>query len=162
MNFQRHSVFNSSVVWSCSSLAMTFKAILSKPCLYLALYNHNLTTVMNNVWAIHDMHQVAGTELVATVNWCQYKEPLRKEKKQSPMLLRRESGACNEYFIGLSLIGCQFSIAGLRGPIFNHFCNARAICSVRRGLSGPFLLSTTYRQNMLEMFTLLPVSQNNA
>lgn len=87
---------------------------------------------------------------------------IKKGKKQSPMLLRRESGACNEYFIGLSLIGCQFSIAGLRGPIFNHFCNARAICSVRRGLSGPFLLSTTYRQNMLEMFTLLPVSQNNA
>lgn len=52
------------------------------------------------------------------------------------MLLRRESGTCNEYFIGLSLIRCQFSVAGLRGPIFNHFCNARAICAAGRCLSG--------------------------
>ncbi len=52
------------------------------------------------------------------------------------MLLRGESGTCNEYFISLSLIGCQFSIAGLPGPIFNHFCNVRAMCASRWSLAG--------------------------
>ncbi len=81
------------------------------------------------------MHQVAGTELAATVNWCWYREPL-KNKKKSPVLLRGESGTRNEYFISLSLIGCQFSIAGLQGPIFNHFCNVRAMCASRWSLAG--------------------------
>lgn len=74
------------------------------------------------------------------------------------MLLRGESGTCNEYFISLSLIGCQFSIAGLQGPIFNHFCNVRAMCAARWSLSGRVapcsLIFNTHRQNMQGMFTL--------
>lgn len=109
------------------------------------------------------MHQVAGTELAATVNWS------RKfiEVNKSPVLLRVESGTCNEYFISLFLIGCQFSMVSLQGPIFNHFCNVRAMCAAWWSLSGRvalFLLpsaQTEHARNVYVATNVLPVSQNN-
>lgn len=130
--------------------------------LWLLWFSHNLTTMMNNVWAIRDMHQVAWTELAATVNWCWYREPLRKrrKKKKSPVLLRGESGTCNEYFIS-PLIGCQFSIAGLHGPIFNHFCNVRAMCDSRWSLSGRVAPLSLIFSTQTEQARDVYVAQNN-
>lgn len=99
------------------------------------------------------MHQVAGTELAATVNWS------RKfiEVNKSPVLLREESGTCNEYFISLFLIGCQFSMVSLQGPIFNHFCNVRAMCAAWWSLSGRvalFLLPSAQTEHARNVYML--------
>lgn len=57
--------------------------------------SHNRTTMMNNVWAISDMHQVARTELEATVNWCQYKDQLREEKTVTYAFEKRAAHVMN-------------------------------------------------------------------
>lgn len=92
---------------------------------------------------------------------------IKKVNKVTCAFEKRER-ECNEYFISLSLIRCQFSITGLEGPIFNHFCNVKTMCAARWSLSGHvaplsliFSTQIEYGRNVYTATNALPVSQNN-